>query len=323
MKTKLLICNIRKGGVGKTTIATNLAVCLAKNHKVLLMDLDPQGHVLLHFGLDPKIFTDKTIREVIEKQLKLETCLLDKGNLDHIDSNVIANLDILPSNYQLKFLTEERPLDAKEWIINGIEKIVKSDRYDYVVIDTSPDWNTLTADLFNLADAWVTPFTPTLGAEDGLIDLIDGFKQVKKEFNKKLKIFIIPNNVTFRKRRDKETGETKIVETVYYQILNRAKTYAKDIKDVFFAEPINKSDQYEYAIAGCRMPITAVTDKTLKQFKKPAKQQRELSDFILDKFGEVKAEPVKKVVNPEPIKVTTPKKATAKKTKKTTKKGQK
>ena len=53
MSAKTILFGIKKGGAGKTTIATNQAVLFSQKGKTLLIDLDPQGNSSLYFGFDP------------------------------------------------------------------------------------------------------------------------------------------------------------------------------------------------------------------------------------------------------------------------------
>ena len=69
---KIAILN-QKGGVGKTTTAVNLGSALARaGRRVLAIDLDPQSHLSLHFGLDPRS-ANPSIYDVLTEGVSLET----------------------------------------------------------------------------------------------------------------------------------------------------------------------------------------------------------------------------------------------------------
>jgi len=140
----------QKGGCGKTTTAVNLTAALSlRNKKVLLIDLDPQGHSALGFGYDPAKF-EKTIFQVLMEEIKLEEALIKYNE----------QIDIIPSNILLATL--EQVLAGKEQrekrLYNSLEKI--RENYDFIIIDCPPNLGFISINALISSDKVLVPIEP-------------------------------------------------------------------------------------------------------------------------------------------------------------------
>lgn len=158
----------RKGGVGKTTTADNMAACLAqKGHRVLLIDLDPQGGATVQIGLGKRSL-DRTIHQALLGQKTLP---------EVVQHTEIDKMDIAPANMALDGAKVEMDKKiSRETILKRLLKDI--DNYDYTIIDCEPGLTILTLNALVACDDVIIPLQAEYNSLEGTADLMQTLKDV-------------------------------------------------------------------------------------------------------------------------------------------------
>ncbi|MDD4189656.1 MAG: AAA family ATPase [Eubacteriales bacterium] len=169
----------QKGGVGKTTTAVNLSACIAvKGKKVLIIDIDPQGNTTSGLGIDKKAVQSSTYDVIINGEEMSDSML----------ATAIEKLKICPSNIDLVGAEIElvsvisREMRLKE-AVNSVR-----DKFDYILIDCPPSLGLLTINALAAADTLLVPIQCEYYALEGLSQLMDTVKLVRKHLNTRLEM---------------------------------------------------------------------------------------------------------------------------------------
>lgn len=176
---KICIFN-QKGGVGKTTTNINLCACLAmEGYKVLTIDIDPQGNTTSGLGLDKRNL-EMSMYDVITSDASLKDVILK--------SELVQNLDIAPSTMELAGAeVEVIGKENREVILDNKIKEIEDD-YDFIFIDCPPSLGVLTINALTSVESVLIPIQCEFYALEGVGQLINTIKLVKKSLNKDLEI---------------------------------------------------------------------------------------------------------------------------------------
>ncbi|HCU59432.1 MAG TPA: chromosome partitioning protein ParA [Alphaproteobacteria bacterium] len=197
---KIISITNRKGGVGKTTTAINIATAMAAiGKKVALFDLDPQGNATTSLGLDKKNI-----------EFSSYDVLINGADIkDALQKTLVPNFFIVPAKPDLAAAEIELiGKEQREWILKSALKPLEG-MFDYVLIDCPPSLNLLTINALVASNSVIVPLQCEFLALEGLTDLIKNIERVKKSFNQNLKVqgivltmFDRRNNLSFMVEKD-------------------------------------------------------------------------------------------------------------------------
>jgi chromosome partitioning protein len=152
----------QKGGCGKTITAINLSTFLARDgRRVLLVDMDPQGHATLGVVRDDPSQSQKTIYDVLAGEP-------GTASLRDVIISVRQNLDLAPADIRLSALPEKlSTLPGRE---NRLSKAFEEARldYDYIVVDCPPSVGLLTFNALKACSEAIIPVEPSFFSVHGI-----------------------------------------------------------------------------------------------------------------------------------------------------------
>ena len=220
----------QKGGVAKTTTTLNLAVALSESgHRVLAVDLDPQGNLTMSQGIDPDT-VERSLYHVLVDKVPL------KEIIQHREIDIaVASIDLAGAEIAMSTqIGRERSLQK------ALAQV--ADDYDFVCIDTPPSLGLLTINALTAATKVIVPVQCEYLSMRGLVQLQNTLEMIRENLNPDVQIEgILPTMLDTRTIHAKEAVE--ILEENFGELVFKSRIR----KAIKFAEaPVKGSSVLKY-----------------------------------------------------------------------------
>jgi chromosome partitioning protein len=218
MANVIVLAN-QKGGVAKTTTTLNLGVAMHElGHRVLVIDLDPQGNLTMSQGMNPDAI-DRSMFDVLVHRVPI--------------SDVIKTVEVDVAVASIDLAGAELALSALIGRERALEKALVEvrDRYDYILVDTPPSLGLLTINAFVAADAVIVPVQCEYLSLRGLVQLENTLAMVRENLNPRVHVQgIVPtmyDGRTLHAREAIEILEEHFGDLVYDTRIRKTVRYAE------------------------------------------------------------------------------------------------
>jgi len=189
--TYIIAVSNEKGGVAKTTTTLSLGAALAElNHRVLLVDLDPQANLSLALGL-----------ETGEAEVTSASVLIENAPIKSaIRKTDVANLELISSNARIE--SAEQYLPMRSNYLQTLRQAIHAGalNYDYILFDCPPALGAITLNALSASDLLVIPTQAEYFSAYALRNMMGSIRRIRQESNPNLAYRIL---VTLLDRRNR------------------------------------------------------------------------------------------------------------------------
>ena len=189
----------QKGGVGKTTTTLNLGHALARmGARVLMIDMDPQGHLSSCFGLSGDM-------------RGLSDSLINGTPINDLAVSVRDNLDVVPSGLNLMVFEKDRQGGRQRgWILQN--RLMQVDGYEFILLDCPPSAALLTTNALFSSSELLLPVTGDYLSLQGLSSMMELIRHVERRIQRIYQIHILMTRYQ---------GRRKLAQEVYASLCKR------------------------------------------------------------------------------------------------------
>ncbi len=216
---RVIVFANQKGGVAKTTTTLNLAVAFKEQgHRVLAIDLDPQGNLTMSQGMNPDAI-ERSMFDVLVHRLPISE-ITHQAEIDV----AVSSIDLAGAELALSsMIGRERALEKALLEVR--------DKYDFIMIDTPPSLGLLTINAFVAATGVIVPVQCEYLSLRGLVQLENTLAMVRENLNPEVKIEgILPtmfDRRTLHSREAVEILEENFGDLVYKTRIRKTVRYAE------------------------------------------------------------------------------------------------
>jgi chromosome partitioning protein len=209
----------QKGGVAKTTTTLNLGVAFKEmGHRVLLIDLDPQGNLTMSQGMNPDSI-ERSMFDVLVHKIPISDVI------EHIEVDVaVSSIDLAGAELALSsMIGRERALEKA--------LVEVRDKYDFILVDTPPSLGLLTINAFVAATGVIVPVQCEYLSLRGLVQLENTLAMVRENLNQQVGVEGIVATMydgrTLHSREAVEILEENFGDLVYKTRIRKTVRYAE------------------------------------------------------------------------------------------------